>query len=349
MYTKGLSSLALLLIPGACHGLVETCDDLLAAFEQTKTEDVVVEMYPFADIECDTFTNMTMTSNSLTVSSSENLDNFSGSSSLVNVRLDVTNGAKLFWETNVIFEGDEEAELMVDGGAVYVGEGSTVRFLNDVQMRDVVIINERDEDSDFASFVRSGGCVWTAGYFRVDGEATFTGCDIIGAGESPPGPGGAVYVGETGSVLFNEGVTITETSITDDFGGRGGGIYNLGKVNIKGDSRFEEISASDGVAIYNGEGATFNFRSGARAFFRDLNNRDSEGSALVNLGFFKFSGPALFFDAELPVIVAMDNSETIISEDSAFWTWDESPGDALTVNDGADFSLPDSVTFVGFD
>ncbi|CAM9640053.1 unnamed protein product, partial [Ectocarpus sp. 6 AP-2014] len=109
------------------------------------------------------------------------------------------------------------------------------------------------------------------------------------------------------------------------------------------------ISASAGVAIYNGEGATFNFRNGAGAFFRDLNNRDSEGSALVNLGFFKFSGPAFFFDAELPVIVAMDNSETILSEDSAFWTWDESPGDALTVNEGADFTLPDSVTFVGFD
>ncbi|CAM9683556.1 unnamed protein product, partial [Ectocarpus sp. 8 AP-2014] len=93
MYTKGLSYLALLLIPGACHGLIETCDDLLAAFEQTQTEDVVVEMHPFADIECDTFTNMTMTSNTLTVSSSENVDNFFGSSNLVNVRLDVTNGA----------------------------------------------------------------------------------------------------------------------------------------------------------------------------------------------------------------------------------------------------------------
>lgn len=46
--------------------------------------------------------------------------------------------------------------------------------------------------------------------------------DITGAGESTPGPRGAIYVGEMGSVLLNGEVSITETSITDDFGGEGG-------------------------------------------------------------------------------------------------------------------------------
>ncbi|CAM9720418.1 unnamed protein product, partial [Ectocarpus fasciculatus] len=188
-------------------------------------------------------------------------------------------------------------------------------------MQDVGIINETDEDSDYTSYQRSGGCVWTAGTFTVDGDATFTGCESVGAGESAPGPGGAIFVGETGSVSFNQGVTITETSITDDFGGQGGGIYNLGEVNIAGGSRFEDISASSGVAIYNGEGAQFHFTNGATAYFRDLSNRDSSGSALYNRGYLEFSGPALFVEADTPVIVASETSVTILSENSAFWTF----------------------------
>ncbi|CAN0377807.1 unnamed protein product [Pylaiella littoralis] len=309
-------------------------------------------MYPFADIECETYTNMTMTSNTLTVSSSENLENFNGNSKLTRVRIEVTNGAKLFWETNVVFGGvEEEDEINNDGGAVYVGEGSTVRFLNNLEMTDVGIINETKEDSDFAAFVRSGGCVWTNGYFRVDGTATFTGCEIVGAGESPPGPGGAIYVGEAGSVLFNKELVITETSITDDSGGKGGGIYNLGKVNIKGNSRFEEIQASNGGAIYNGENAKFTFRNGATAFFRDVSNRDAEGSALFNLGYFKFAGPALFVGAEDPVIVAGYSSETILSKNSVFWALDDSgfETEVISISDSAEITIPSSVIFVGYD
>ncbi|CAM9549014.1 unnamed protein product [Ectocarpus sp. 12 AP-2014] len=161
-------------------------------------------------------------------------------------------------------------------------------------MRDVGIINETDEDSDHASYQRTGGCVWTAGTFTVNGDATLTGCESVGAGGRAPGPGGAVFVGETGSVSFSEGAMTMETSITDDFGGQGGGIYNLGEVNVAGGSRSEDISASSGVAIYNGEGAQFRFTNGATAYLRDLSNRDSVRSALYNLGYFEFSEPALF-------------------------------------------------------
>lgn len=307
-----------------------------------------VEISPAADIVCDTYTNMTMTSNTLTVSSSEDMSRFFATTLLRRVRFDVTGGAKLFWETNVWFDGvEEEDEQLNDGGAVFVGEGSTVRFLNDMEMRDVSIINERDEDSDFSSFVRSGGCVWTNGYFRVDGDAVFTRCDITGAGESPPGPGGGVYVGEMGSVLFGGQVSFTETSITDDFGGEGGAIYNLGKVNIRGNARFEDLRASSGGAIYNGENASFNFRQGATALFRDVSNRDAEGSALFNRGFFRFAGPALFVDAAAPAIVATDGSETILSKDSAFWDVDESGDEAISVGASAEITIPSSVLFVG--
>ncbi|CAM9864234.1 unnamed protein product [Ectocarpus sp. 12 AP-2014] len=161
-------------------------------------------------------------------------------------------------------------------------------------MRDVGIINETDEDSDHTSYQRTGGCVWTTGTFTVNGDATLTGCESVGAGGRAPGPGGAVFVGETGSVSLSEGAMTMETSITDDFGGQGGGIYNLGEVNVAGGSRSEDILASSGVAIDNGEGAQFRFTNGATAYLRDLSNRGSVGSALYNLGYFEFSEPALF-------------------------------------------------------
>ncbi|CAM9749006.1 unnamed protein product, partial [Hapterophycus canaliculatus] len=158
--------------------------------------------------------------------------------------------------------------------------------------------------------------------------------------------------------LFSSSVYIFETYITDDGGGSGGGIYNLGKVSIKGSSRFEEISASSGAAIYNGEGAQFTFSNGATALFRDLSNRDSQGSALFNLGYFEFSGSALFVDVQSPAIVAADDSETILSENSAFWELQEvsvsgsvsEPGsEAIAISDSAEITIPSSVTFVGFE
>ena len=67
------------------------------------------------------------------------------------------------------------------------------------------------------------------GYFVVEGEASFVRCEVSGGGESSPGPGGVIYVGPTGSVLFDT-VYMSEVSIIDDEGNNGGGIYNEGKV-----------------------------------------------------------------------------------------------------------------------
>ncbi|CAM9533193.1 unnamed protein product [Ectocarpus sp. 8 AP-2014] len=51
-------------------------------------------------------------------------------------------------------------------------------------MRDVGIINEPDEDSDYASYQHSGGCVWTAGTFTVNGDATLCGRERPGSRRS---------------------------------------------------------------------------------------------------------------------------------------------------------------------
>ncbi|CAN0471390.1 unnamed protein product, partial [Scytosiphon promiscuus] len=84
-----------------------------------------------------------MDSNSLTVQSSEDLDRFHGSSHLREIRCEVTNGAKLIWETNVEFHGTTGHD--VDGGGLFIGEGSTVRFLNKLEMTDVGVRSVPEE------------------------------------------------------------------------------------------------------------------------------------------------------------------------------------------------------------
>ena len=340
-----VSSAALLLVlSGVCHGLVETCEQLQAAFDLTKTQDVVVEMHPFQDIDCVTPTTMRMNSNTLTVQSSENLENFFGNSDLFQVRFEVTNGAQLIWETNVEFHGPLEQD--VNGGALFVGVGSNVRFLNDLMMDDVSIISAREEDSDSAVRILSGGCVYTDGFFRVDGEASFTNCEVTGAGESPPGPGGALYVGEEGSVRFNGELAIKYVSITDDGGDNGGGIYNRGKVDIKGNAKFESLRARNGGAVFNTAGAQFRFTNQATAFFRDCTANDGFGGSLYNEGNFKFSGPALFIEQDAPTVVVSTTGVTVLSENSVFWDNEDTFEPAILVASGGELDIPSSVLFV---
>ena len=310
----------------------------------TKTQDVVVEMHPFQDIDCVNFTTMSMASNTLTVQSSESIERFHGNSDLYEVRFEVTNGSKLIWETNVEFHGSEEQD--VNGGALYVGQDSNVLFLNDLMMTDVGVRSVPEEDSDFATYELSGGCVYTDGYFRVDGAATFTNCKVVGGGESSPGPGGVLYVGEEGSVLFSGTLEMSAVSIIDDEGDDGGGIYNRGKVNIKGNAKFESIRARDGGALYNTVGAQFNFRDHATALFIDCTSHDGIGGALYNRGFFKFSGPALFIEQDAPTIYVSPTGETVLSENSVFWDNQDTSNPAILVASGGQVDVPSSVLFI---
>ncbi|CAN0416689.1 unnamed protein product, partial [Hapterophycus canaliculatus] len=93
---------------------------------------------------------------------------------------------------------------------VFVGEGSTVRFYTDLDMVNVGVRSVTEEGTDFATYERIAGCVYVDGYFRVDGDALFDSAENSGGGESPPGPAGVMYVGATGSVLFDGEVTMRE-------------------------------------------------------------------------------------------------------------------------------------------
>ena len=324
--------------------MVETCEELKAAFDLTKTEHVVIEMHPFQDIECVNFTTMAIDSNSLTVESSEDLDHFNGNGDFYEVRFEVTNGAELFWETNVEFHGTRGQD--VDGGGVFVGEGSTVHFLNDLGMTNVGIASVGYGSSDFAQYDLSGGCVYTDGYFRVDGATKFIDCISAGGGESGPGPGGAVYVGEQGSVLFNGALTMSGSTLIDDGGNLGGGIYNKGKVNIKGDAIFDTNWARNGGAIYNAMGAHFRFEDQATAVF--LNNFARDGGALHNQGYFKFAGPALFYDTGYPAVYVSSDGETVLSPNSVFWSIRETTEPAVEVASGGEVEIPSSIVFIRY-
>lgn len=346
--TIASSATLLLLFSGVCRGLVETCEELQAAFDLTKTQDVVVEMHPFQDIDCEEFTTMTMDSNSLTVESSEgDVTNFFGNTDLNQVRFEVTNGAKLVWETNAKFVGSEGHD--VNGGALFIGKGSSARFRSNLGIVDYGIRSVKDE-GDYSSYVLSGGCVYTDGYLRVDGVTTFVNCEVVGGGESPPGPGGALYVGPDASVLFSGALEISDVSIIDDDGGNGGAIYNEGKVNVKGDAKFENLNARSGGAIFNSVGAQFRFKKSAKAIFIDCTANDGTAGALDNRGFFMFSGPALFVDTYTPAIYISSDGNTILSENSVFWDkYDEVNSPAIRVSSGGKLTIPDSVTFVDSD
>lgn len=317
--------------------MVETCEELQAAFDLTKTQDVVIEMAGSADINCVEFTTMSMDSNTLIVEASGD-----GTLNLYEIRFEVTNGAKLTWEPNVHFHGTDDRDA--NGGGVFVGEGSTIRFLNDLTMTDVEVTSVPEESEDSASYTLSGGCVYTDGYFRVDGKATLTRCDVAGGGEASPGPGGALYVGEEGFVLFNGELEISEASIRDDDGSNGAGIYNLGKVNIKGDAVFDDLSAEVGGAIFNGKNAEFRFKKGAKALFRACSAAYDEPTALYNQGYFKFSGPAEFVEMDAPSIITY--GKLVLSEDSVFYSDDDVSSPAVIVGAGGELTVPSSVLFV---
>lgn len=336
----------LLLLSSVCHGLVETCEELQAAFDLTKTQDVVIEMYPSATIACDVFTTMTVDSNSLTVKPSEDLSSIYTNLELEKIRFNVTNGATLSWEPNVEFIGSGHQD--VDGGALYVGESSSAHFLNRLEMEDVKVASETD-NADFATYTRSGGCLYIDGYLRVDGAATFTGCDNAGGGESSPGPGGAMYVGREGSMLFKDTLAISDTHLTNEGGDDGGGIYNEGKVNIKGAATFTNVWAYDGGAIYNTVHGTVNFRNKEATQFIDCSEPERIAGAVFNEGYMKFTGPALFYDSGYPAITISADGETVLSDPSVFWASFGDNEPFVLVESGGQLAIPESTLFVNND
>ena len=272
---------------------------------------------------------------------------------LAEISLNVTNGAKLFSEPAVEFYGSEAKD--VNGGGVFVGEGSNVRFYGDVDMTDVGVRSVLEEGSDFASYQLTGGCIYTDGYFRVDGNVTLIRCEVGAGDESLPGPGGVIYVGERGSVLFGGGVEMSEVSIIGDEGNEGGGIYNKGKVNIEGNLIFDDLRAEASGAIFNAAGAEFSFRNGATTLFTDCLAFDGIGGGLYNQEDFKFSGPALFVNTDSPFIYVSTDGETELSGKSGFLANEDnvsgmdSINPAVPVASGGEINVPSSVVFYAAD
>ena len=350
-----ISFLALLLFAvtsGNGQALVETCDDLQVAVDATRDGDVNVLMYPFADIECANFTTFTLLEgNDLTITSSENLENFSGSSSFENVRFEVVNGSSLSIENNAFFLGFQEQD--VNGGTLFVGEGSSVTFMNDFSTRDVGVRSVTDESSDFASYQLYGGVIYNEGKITIEGNSKFQACENGGGGESSPGPGGCVYNGATGFMLFKGGVEMSEVSILDDEGNNGGGFYNLGRVNIWGDSKFSEMFAETAGAIYNGSGAKFSFRKGASVIFSECKASDGKAGVVYNNGEMKFTGPALFLEGRSywvgGAIVIGGDGDMKMSKDSVFFKniSDDDSGAPVFVHAGGKLDISmDDVYFI---
>lgn len=80
------------------------------------------------------------------------------------VRFEVTNGSQLTWETSVEFAGPTYED--VNGGSVFVGEDSTVPFLNDLAMNDVSIRSATNSYSTYDQFDPSERCIYTDGYSK---------------------------------------------------------------------------------------------------------------------------------------------------------------------------------------
>jgi len=305
--------------------VIDSCDDFGKAVESTLNGDVEILMHPFADIECLNFTTFNLTSgNKLTIHSSENLDNYHGSSSFVNVRLNVQSGSSLTVENNVLFHTpnrDHEDLPDVNGGSFVIGEGSEVRFLNDFKTQFIGVRSQTEESSDFANHQNSGGVIYNLGKFVVTGMANFESCENSGGGESSPGPGGCVY--NEGNMLFKSGVEMSDVSITDDEGNNGAGFYNLGTVRVSGKSRFSRMRAETAGAIYNGEGSRFVFREGVSVLFSECTASDGVAGSIFNSGYMKFTGPTLFLEGRSyyqgGAIVVDDTGFTKLSKDSVFY------------------------------
>lgn len=304
---------------------IKSCDDFSEAISTVVNGDATFSMYPFADIECSNHTTFNITSgNKLTIVSSEDLETFYGSSSFVNVRININNGSSLSIENNVVFytpNRDHKDLPDVNGGAFYIGEDSEVRFLNEFKTQYIGVRSQTEEDSDFPNHQNSGGVIFNSGKFVVEGLAIFENCENSGGGEGSPGPGGCVY--NDGFMLFKKGVEMNDVSITDDEGNHGAGFYNKGSIRVSGPSKFSRMFAESAGAIFNDKDSLFVFQKKSSVVFNECKANDGVAGAIFNDGFMKFTGPALFLESRSyyqgGAIVIGESGEMKFSKDSIFF------------------------------
>ena len=331
--------------------VIESCEDFGNAIMETMNGDVNILMHPFADIECPNFTTFNLTSgNKLTISSSENLEIYHGSSSFSNVRVNVQGGSVLTIENDVVFhspERDHEDLPDVNGGAFFIGEGSEVRFLNEFKTQYIGVRSQTDESSDFASHANNGGVIYNLGKFVVTGEAIFENSENSGGGESAPGPGGVIY--NEGFMLFKGGLEVSDVSILDDEGNNGA-IWNSGTVRISGPCKFTRNFAESGGSIYNSEGGKIIFNKGSSVVFNDVSASDGVGGAIFNNGYMRFRGPALFVEGRSyyeggAVVVGKTGSMKMSKNTVFFGNRSGTSGAPVHVRTGGSFEFNEKKTY----
>ena len=258
---------------------LKTCGDLRDAVDKS-----IPEASMNTDITCDEFTTFTISGYDMIIHTSK-------STTFRNVRFEVINGAELTFGDSIVFRNilevtNENSYMafndLTGGGALYIGEESSVIVEGDFKTSQMGLNAEESSD---------GGCIWNNGNFYVGGKTVMDECYNLNSAGYSPGKGGAIFNYVNGTMTFVKGVDMSKTSLTDD-GNKGAGFFNLGRVTIKGASRFYEMHSSvGGGAIYNGVGAVFNFKDNASAIF----NRCAD-PGVVSHGKIKFAGPAIFIE-----------------------------------------------------
>lgn len=333
---------------------IKSCNDFAETIENVNHGDLTVSMYPFADIECLNHTTFNITSgNKLTIVSTENLDNYYGSSNFVNVRMNVDNGSSLSIENNVVFhtpDRNHDDLPDVNGGSFYVGKNSEVRFLNEFKTQYIGVRSQTVDGSDFPDHQNSGGVIYNSGKFVVEGLAIFENCENSGGGEGSPGPGGCVY--NDGYMLFKNGVEMSDVSIIDDEGNDGAGFHNKGSVRVSGPSKFSRMFAESAGAIFNEKDSLFIFKKGSSVVFNECKASDGVAGAVFNDGFMKFAGPALFLESRSyyqgGAIVVGKYGEMKLSQDAIFFgNFGGDSGAPVYVRDGGIFKFnADKASFI---
>ena len=342
------------------HGLnvselveIQSCENFTDVIHQTAFGDVTVSMYPFADILCPEFTTFNITSGyKLTIVSTDDLDNFHGYSNFENVRIHLSGGSSLTIENEVIFNSpDRNHDNLpdVNGGAFYIEKGSEVRFLNGFKTQYIGVRSQTEESSDFANHENSGGVIYNLGKFVVEGLANFENSENSGGGESSPGPGGVIYNGNEGSMLFKSGIEVSDISILDDEGNNGA-IWNSGTIRLSGACKFTRNFAESGGSLYNTEGGKIIFNKGSSVVFNDVSASDGVGGAIFNNGYMKFKGPALFLEGRSyyeggAIVVGKTGSMKMSKNTIFFANRSGTSGAPVHVRTGGEFKFNEEKTY----
>lgn len=122
-----------------------------------------------------------------------------------------------------------------------------------------------------------------------------------------------------------------------------GGIYNRDKINTNADAMFEHLRVWDGGALFNAHGVQFRFQGQATALFLYSTSHDGIGCALFN-DCFSSVVAQLFSSRRMRLQSTIHpTGETVLSENSVFWTNEDSSDPVIFVASGGEIDTTSSV------